>query len=68
MKTEDTDLSWLHTFDKDDLIELIGELLIEANKHFEYSNRMYAIKNTLYEWEQSAKAINDSNIKAAFNN
>lgn len=66
MKTEDTDLSWLHTFDKDELIELINELISAMEEPIEscYNTQ----EEIIYEWEQSALAINDPDVREAFNN
>lgn len=60
----DIDLSWLHTFDKDELIELINELISAMEEPIEscYNTQ----EEIIYEWEQSAAAINDTGIQAAF--
>ena len=60
MKAEDTDLSWLYTFNKDELIELLNEIIVEVNTTYSCKECVSNIKTTLHEWEKSALAINNS--------
>lgn len=65
----DINLSWLHTFDKDELIELVNEIIYTVNKRYDspnQSNCLTNIESILQEWKESAIAINCPEIKQTF--